>query len=253
MRIGIIAGSGAAEILRPAANASSLAIDTRWGQPSAPVLHWRDSGHDLYLLPRHGQPHALAPHEVNYLANVWAFRDLAVDHLIGVNAVGGITDRATPGRVVLPHQLVDYTWGRQHTYVGDGIGLQHVDFTEPFSAPLRQRLQDAAAAAGIEVLEKATYAVTQGPRLETAAEIKRLERDGCDVVGMTAMPEAGLAREAGISYAICCGVVNYAAGCGPGGVPIHDQIDDHMRAAMGLIGLLLGAFLRLLPARHDDE
>lgn len=198
-------------------------------------------------MARHGEPGApaIAPHVVNYRANVWAFRELGVDHLLGINTVGGISHHAACGSLVLPDQLIDYSWGREHTYCGrTEFPLQHVEFTMPFSAPLREQLSSAAHRAGISLRSVGTYGVTQGPRLETAAEIDRMERDGCDLVGMTAMPEAGLARELGISYAICCVVVNQAAGRSPSGVGIHAEIAAHLAAGLSQAEALVQAFLR---------
>ena len=160
----------------------------------------------------------MPPHRINYRANIWALRELRPDAVIGINAVGGIAPAARPGRVVLPHQLIDYTSGREHTFFdGTREPLRHVEFDPPFTEPLRAGLSAAARVAGLDALGNATYGVTQGPRLETAAEIDRLAADGCDIVGMTAMPEAALAREAGLEYAICAVVVNRAAGRLPAG------------------------------------
>jgi purine nucleoside phosphorylase len=210
------------------------------------VRHVAIAGHEVLLMSRHGEPgaRAIAPHAVNYRANVWAFRELGVDHLLGINTVGGISASATSGSLVLPDQLIDYSWGREHSYSGHaGMPLQHVEFTTPFCTRLRDRLLGAAYRAGIELQPRGTYGVTQGPRLETAAEIDRLERDGCDLVGMTAMPEAGLARELGLSYAICCVVVNRAAGRTPPGVAIHAEIAANLQAGLGNAGHLVRELL----------
>jgi 5'-methylthioadenosine phosphorylase/5'-methylthioinosine phosphorylase len=204
------------------------------------------AGHEVIFLARHGPPAAPAipPHRVNYRANLWALREAGVEHVLAINAVGGIAPAAGPGRLVLPDQLIDYTWGREHTYTGDSrFPLQHVEFTAPFSPALRERLLAAARAAGLDVMPAATYGVTQGPRLETAAEIDRLERDGCHVVGMTAMPEAGLARELDLSYAMCCVVVNRAAGRVPAGSTIHAQIAASLAEGMADTGALISALL----------
>jgi purine nucleoside phosphorylase len=186
---------------------------------------------------------------VNYRANVWVLRELGVDHVIGINAVGGIAPWATPGRLVVPDQIIDYTWGREHTYTGDErFPLVHVEFTTPFTPALRESLLEAAGTAGLAVAASATYGATQGPRLETSAEIDRLERDGCHVVGMTAMPEAALARELGLSYAICCVVVNHAAGRGDGRSSIHGQIEASLAEGMSAVQLLLRTLLSRRPA-----
>jgi purine nucleoside phosphorylase len=177
---------------------------------------------------------------VNYRANIWALHEARPDHVVAINTVGGITPEARPGRLVFPDQLIDYTWGREHTYA-DGIErpLNHIDFTVPVSPQWRARLIDQARVLALDYAEASTYAVTQGPRLETAAEIDRLERDGCDIVGMTAMPEAALARELELDYSICAVVVNWAAGRtrGPGGV--HDEMRRYLDQGMDQVKRLL--------------
>lgn len=242
MRLGLIGGTGCAALLPPGV-ANLGPAGTKWGETSGAVRTWQQDRTQLYFILRHGEDAGIAPHRVNYRANVRALQELAVDAVIGLNAVGGITPGAWPGRLVLPHQLVDYTWGREHTFC-DGEPLRHVEFDPPFSEPLRDRLQAAARAAGIDVLAAATYGVTQGPRLETAAEIDRLAADGCDVVGMTAMPEAALAREAGLPYAICAVVVNRAAGRLPPGDSIHAQLAACLDDGIGHLRALLAAFCR---------
>ena len=150
------------------------ALDTPYGPPSHPVYEGSYDGHTLFFLARHGVPHAIAPHRINYRANIWALRELGVSQVIAFNAVGGILDALSPGQIVIPDQLVDYTWGRAHSFFdGDELPLDHIDFTEPYDAGLRLRLIEAAAALQLPVSPTATYAATQGPRLETAAEIRR--------------------------------------------------------------------------------
>ncbi|GGY33087.1 putative S-methyl-5'-thioinosine phosphorylase [Bacterioplanes sanyensis] len=188
-------------------------IITELGEPSSvpQVGCWH--GQSVVFLSRHGQPHAIAPHRINYRANMLALQQLGVTRIVAVNAVGGIHPDMGSGAIVVPHQLVDYTWGRESTFFdGDFRPLQHIDLTHPYDETLRHQLLQAAASAEITVHDGAVYAATQGPRLETIAEIQRLERDGCDVVGMTGMPEAALARELEIPYASVCLVVNPAAG-----------------------------------------
>ena len=243
MRLGIIAGSGAADFL-PGGQTIALAAGP-WGETSGPVRQVGIGGHEILLMSRHGEPgaRAIAPHAVNYRANVWAFRELGVDHLLGINTVGGISAGFACGALVLPDQLIDYSWGRAHSYSGTAaFPLQHVDFTTPFCLRLRALLLGAARRVGVELKSAGTYGVTQGPRLETAAEIDRMERDGCDLVGMTAMPEAGLARELDVSYAICCVVVNQAAGRAPAGVGIHAEIAANLRAGLDQAERLVTAF-----------
>lgn len=192
---------------------SQHALETPYGEPSRPVDEGRFAGQRLFFLQRHGAPRAIPPHRVNYRANLWALRSLGVDSVVALNAVGGITDSMQTGSLVLPDQLIDYTWGREHTLdEGAGDHLQHIDFTRPYDAGLRSRVVAAAKAAGVPLVEGGVHGVTQGPRLETAAEVRRLARDGCDIVGMTGMPEASLARELGLAYTCVCMVVNPAAG-----------------------------------------
>jgi purine nucleoside phosphorylase len=184
---------------------------------------------------RHGVPHRFAPHAINYAANIAAFRALAVDGIIALNTVGGISAEATTGALVLPDQLIDYTWGRRCSFSPDDA-VEHFDFTEPFDTDLCAAVVRCAQRAGIDLIEGGTMAVTQGPRLETAAEIRRLAADGCSVVGMTGMPEAALAREAQIPYACVCLVVNPAAGMAVTAVA-KSSIDLEAMAAVSAAGM----------------
>lgn len=243
-RVALVGGTGAAALAAGRAVERVPVPATPWGATSGDFLRWRQGSTEVWYLPRHGEQAAIAPHRVNYRANVRALRDLAPDAVIGVNAVGGITAAATPGRLVLPSQLIDYTWGREHTFCdGEGEPLRHVEFDPPFSEPLRGALAAAARAAGLDALDGGTYGCTQGPRLETAAEIDRLAADGCDVVGMTAMPEAALAREAGLEYAVCACVVNRAAGRLPPGGSIHGDLAEHLGRTMAAVARLLERLL----------
>lgn len=170
-------------------------------------------GERVLFLSRHGHPHALPPHKVNYRANLLALQQLGADRIIAVNAVGGIRSDMGSGQIAIPDQIIDYTWGRESTFFdGEYRPLEYIDFTYPYDSALRQTLIDAARASAIEVVAEGVYGATQGPRLESVAEIIRMERDGCDLVGMTGMPEAVLARELSIPYACLCLVVNPAAG-----------------------------------------
>jgi 5'-deoxy-5'-methylthioadenosine phosphorylase len=221
-------------------------VRTPWGDPSAPLLHGRLAGRPVVFLPRHGSAHTIAPHEVNYRANIWALREAGVRRVIAVNAVGGIGARFAPGTLAVPDQLIDYSWGRAQTFSGGtGEPLQHIDFTEPYSAGLRALLLAAAVRAGIHAHDGGVYGVTQGPRLETAAEIDRMARDGCDLVGMTGMPEAGLAREIGLEYACCAVVVNRAAGRG---TDIHGELAQWVATGMSAARRLIGEFLAGMEA-----
>ena len=241
--LGVIGGSGLYGLTEKGP-AEAGPVSTPWGPTSGPVVV-SEVGSGIAFVARHGTDHSIAPHRVNYRANVHALREAGCDRILAVSSVGGIAPACAPGVLVLPDQLIDYSWGREHTYCGrTEFPLQHVEFTMPFSAPLREQLSSAAHRAGISLRSVGTYGVTQGPRLETAAEIDRMERDGCDLVGMTAMPEAGLARELGISYAICCVVVNQAAGRSPSGVGIHTEIAAHLAAGLSQAEALVQAFLR---------
>ncbi len=190
-------------------------VATPYGEASCPLIFGDLQGHEIVFLARHGRQHPGAPHRINYRANIWALRAAGVARIVAVAAVGGITPEAEPKRIVIPDQIIDYTWGRRHTYFEEDLEhVTHVDFTWPYDEALRQHLIEAGAAAGLDVCRHGTYGATQGPRLESAAEISRMKRDGCTLVGMTGMPEAALARELGLAYACCAVVANWAAGCG---------------------------------------
>ena len=240
-RIAIIAGTGFRELDIPN-SAEVVDVDTPFGQPSGPILRWKDLEHDIFFLPRHGLDGSKPPHEVNYRANLWAIHQAQVDYVLAVNAVGGIASDAKPGMLVIPDQLIDYTWGRRQTFFDGGKDkLLHIEFTMPYCELLRQRLIELAGDLKLRFLAAGTYAVTQGPRLETAAEVSRLQRDGCDLVGMTGMPEACLAKELELNYACCAVVVNSAAGKGDAG--IHAEIDLHLKQGMQQVTRLFVSFL----------
>ncbi len=209
---GIIGGTGLTSLEGLAVDGEQL-LSTPWGQPSAPLVRGRYQEQEVVFLARHGNPHCIPPHQVNYRANLHALHQAGVTRIIAINAVGSIHDSMKPASLAVPDQLVDYTWGRGHTFFeGELQATTHIDLTWPYSEPVRQSLLEAAATAGVSVNEGGVYACTQGPRLETAAEIRRLARDGCDLVGMTGMPEAALARELEIQYGCLALVVNWAAG-----------------------------------------
>jgi 5'-methylthioinosine phosphorylase len=190
-------------------------IETPYGSSSAPLQIFQGRKQQIIFLPRHGMPHRIPPHRINYRANLWALREHGCRRIIAINTVGGISSAADVGVLVLPDQIIDYTYGREHTFSDSAdVPLIHIDFTSPYSAALHNSLSAAASNAGVKLLDGATYGATQGPRLESAAEIDRMQRDGCDIVGMTGMPEAALARELGLEYAALCLVVNLAAGRG---------------------------------------
>ncbi|MEJ2516008.1 MAG: S-methyl-5'-thioinosine phosphorylase [Gammaproteobacteria bacterium] len=216
-------------------------VATPWGEPSAPVSLGRMAGREAVFLPRHGSGHTIAPHRVNYRANIWALREVGATEIVAVNAVGGIREDLVPGGLCVPDQIVDYTFGRGHTFFeGRGQPVRHVDFTEPYSAATRARLLAAGRQAGVDIVDGGTYGATQGPRLETAAEIARMARDGCHMVGMTGMPEAALARELEVAYACCAVVVNRAAGLGDDILGELDRyLDLGMRAVRAMLDRLL--------------
>lgn len=241
-QLGVIGGTGIAS-LRGLEISTRHELDTPYGQPSAAICEGTLKGRSVYFLQRHGQEGRIPPHKVNYRANVWALQSLGVNDIVAVNAVGGITPDMQPGRLVIPDQIIDYTWGRAHTFdEGEGGPLQHIDFTEPYNRDLRMALISVGAAVGANYQTSAVYGITQGPRLETAAEIQRMAADGCDLVGMTGMPEASLAQEIGVAYASICMVVNMAAGIGD--VPISlETIHDTIRREAGVVATLLSALL----------
>jgi 5'-methylthioadenosine phosphorylase len=188
-------------------------VRTPYGEPSGPLTFGRINGHDVVFIARHGYGHTIPPHLVNYRANIHALETSGVTQIVSVASVGGIRGDLGPGALVVPHQIIDYTWGREMTFQSGGDGpVIHVDFTDPYDAEVRQLLLDVSRRIGEPVIDGAVYATTQGPRLETAAEINRMEDDGADIVGMTGMPEAGLARELELPYAALCVVANWAAG-----------------------------------------
>lgn len=214
---------------------------TPYGEPSGPLVHGVLSGKEVMFLPRHGSGHTIPPHKINYRANLWSLKENGAEKVIAVNAVGGIRADLTPGRLVFPDQIIDYTWSRVNTYFEEGLThVTHIDFTEPYCGELRQLLASAARESGIDAGEGGTYAATQGPRLETIAEINRLERDGCDMVGMTGMPEAALARELGLCYASVAVVANMAAGRGEGEITMA-EIEAHLKTGMEEVRRLLEA------------
>ena len=234
--LAIIGGSGLTQLSSLEVGRRKLAR-TPYGEPSGALTYGRIGSTDVVFLARHGYGHTIAPHEVNYRANLWALKDAGASEVVSVASVGGIRKDVWPGTLLLPDQVIDYTWGRSSTYFeGPGSPVNHIDFTEPYSAKLRSRILAAASAIGERINDGGVYAATQGPRLETAAEINRLERDGADIVGMTGMPEAALAREISLEYATIAVVANYAAGRGDSehAVPL-DKIQAVLDEAMGRV------------------
>jgi 5'-methylthioinosine phosphorylase len=217
---------------------------TPYGEPSGPLSFGLVSGRDAVFIARHGPGHIHPPHKVNYRANIWALKEAGATALLSIAAVGGISDDAAPGVIVIPEQMIDYTYGREHTYFDGGDRqVRHIDFTMPYDAKLRHAIIEAANRANEAVVNGGTYAATQGPRLETAAEINRLSGDGATLVGMTGMPEAALARELDLPYAHICVVANWAAGRGDSKTAIsHDAIEATMRASVARVAKIIAAY-----------
>jgi 5'-methylthioinosine phosphorylase len=241
-KLAIIGGSGLTE-LADLEIIDEIYPDTVWGKPSATITIGKFNDTEILFLPRHGNPHTIPPHKINYRANIQALKDAGVNEIIAVNAVGGITEDMSPCRIVIPDQLIDYTHGRIDTFYEDGLKeVTHIDFTTPYSESLRQQLINTAKESNIEIAPTGTYAVTQGPRLETAAEIIKYEKDGCDIVGMTSMPEASLARELEIEYACCSLVVNWAAGK-TDEIITMEIIENNLKEGLGKIHQLIAKTL----------
>jgi 5'-methylthioinosine phosphorylase len=219
--------------------------DTRYGKPSAPVRVGQLAGKKIAFMARHGEGHSVPPHKINYRANLQCLKDLGITKILAVNAVGGITDAFGPRVVAVPDQIIDYTYGRIHTLSEEpGTDVLHVDFTEPYCAKLRARILSAAEFTSMPIVQVGCYGATQGPRLETRAEIARMRRDGCDLVGMTGMPEAGLARELGLDYACLAIVANWAAGCGDGAEITLDEVLTNVNIATASLPALLAGIVR---------
>jgi 5'-methylthioinosine phosphorylase len=219
-------------------------VETPYGEPSAPLTYGRIHGVDVVFLPRHGEGHKVPPHLINYRANLWALKDAGVRAVVAIAAVGGIARSMKPAAVAVPDDLIDYTFGREPTFF-DGVHapLQHIDFSEPYAPRVRQALLKGAQRAGVKLVDGGVMGVTQGPRLESPAEVARLKRDGCTMVGMTGMPEAALAREAGLDYAALAVSVNWAAGLGSG--DIHAEIERTVVDGMKKVRAVLA---KALPA-----
>ena len=221
----------------------SLPMNTPYGAPSGDIQIGDFAGREVMFLARHGQPHRLPPHQINYRANIWALKQAGAEAVLAVNAVGGIHPAMSTGHFCVPNDLIDYTSGRQHTFFADDLeAVTHIDFSFPYSEALRARLIAALAAQGCEFSERGVYGCTQGPRLETAAEITRLERDGCDIVGMTGMPETALARELELEYACLALVVNPAAGKSSAVITMA-EIEQALQRGMGDVKAVLARVL----------
>jgi len=219
-------------------------IQTPFGEPSGPLTHGVLQGKAVLFLARHGDGHTIPPHRINYRANLWALHNAGVKQVLAVAAVGGIHESLPPGALAIPDQIIDYTWGRPSTYFEDGLSeVTHVDFSYPYCDTLRGMLIEQCKIADVAVCNTGTYGATQGPRLETAAEIARMERDGCTMVGMTGMPEAVLARELELDYACCAVSANWAAGKGDGSVISMAEIELNLTTGMARVRNVLEQLL----------
>jgi 5'-methylthioinosine phosphorylase len=241
--LAVIGGSGLKQLANLDVSRRQV-VRTPYGEPSGPLTFGAIRGVSLIFLARHGYGHTIPPHQVNYRANLWALKEQGAREVVSVVSVGGIREDLGPGKIVIPHQIIDYTSGRMNTFFEGDAAVKHIDFTQPYAAGLRTRLLTAARTSGEAVADGAVYAATQGPRLETAAEIDRLEKDGADIVGMTGMPEAALAREIDLDYAAVALVVNHAAGRGASvrGVSL-EQIEEVLKDAVGRVCEILEVFV----------
>jgi len=220
-------------------------VRTPYGEPSGALTFGMLGGHEVVFLARHGYGHTIPPHRINYRANLWALREAKVDCVLAVASVGGIRAEFGPGTLVAPDQLIDYTYERSQTFFeGAETPVTHIDFTWPYTPAIRQRLLAAAQACAEQVFDGGVYGASQGPRLETGAEIRRMQRDGCDLVGMTGMPEAALARELGLHYACLAVVVNHAAGLGESTQEISiEKLGDVVTGTMSRVHRILETFV----------
>lgn len=238
--LGIIGGTGLTQLANLEITHRQV-IRTPYGEPSGALTFGKIKDHEVAFMARHGYGHSIPPHEVNYQANMWALHAQGVKNVVSIAAVGGINPDYEPGAIVIPDQIIDYTHGRKATfYEGNGKSVTHVDFTEPYCEKMRQQCMQAASLAGEKFINGGVYAAVQGPRLETAAEINRLDRDGATIVGMTGMPEAVLARELGLCYAAIAVVANHAAGRNSSKHAISfEEIDAVLKQAMQRVRITL--------------
>jgi 5'-methylthioadenosine phosphorylase len=219
-------------------------VRTPYGEPSGALTFGSLGGKPVVFLARHGYGHTIPPHMVNYRANIWALKHAAgAERIISVASVGAIRNDILPGALIVPHQIIDYTWGRPSTFHEHDGHVVHIDFTEPYSGPLRSALIDSFHQTSEAFINGGVYATTQGPRLETAAEVNRLERDGADIIGMTGMPEACLAREAEVPYAALCVSANWAAGRGDSANGIRfEHIEEVVKVSLSRVRRVLEHF-----------
>ena len=249
--LAIIGGTGLTKLANLAITHRQVAR-TPYGEASGALTFGDINGHEVIFLARHGYGHTIPPHKVNYCANIWALKDQNVTHIVSVASVGGIHPDLVPGALVIPDQIIDYTYGRKTTFF-DGNNehpVTHIDFTEPYCEDMRQRIMTAANSAKESYIDNGVYACVQGPRLETAAEINRLERDGATMVGMTGMPEASLARELDLKYAAIGVVANHAAGRGTSKIAISgSEVQATLNATMSRVRTVLE---HLVALHHES-
>ncbi|WP_314105044.1 S-methyl-5'-thioinosine phosphorylase [uncultured Stenotrophomonas sp.] len=242
--LAVIGGTGVYKLAQ-LDDVTSHAVETRYGTPSGPIRVGTLLGQRVAFLARHGEGHSLPPHKINYRANLAALQQIGATRVLALNTVGGITEHFGPRVLACPEQLIDYTWGRISTLSEEpGSEVLHVDFGHPYTPMLRSKVLAAAKVTGVRLQDGGCYGATQGPRLETNAEIARMRRDGCDLVGMTGMPEAGLARELGLDYACLAIVANWAAGCGDGDEITMAEVLANVDAASAGLPELIGELAR---------
>lgn len=242
--LAVIGGTGVYRLAQ-LDDVNSHVVETRYGTPSGPIRVGTLLGQRVAFLARHGEGHSLPPHKINYRANLAALQQIGATRVLALNTVGGITEQFGPRVLACPDQLIDYTWGRISTLSEEpGTEVLHVDFGHPYTPMLRSKVLAAAKVTGVRLQDGGCYGATQGPRLETNAEIARMRRDGCDLVGMTGMPEAGLARELGLDYACLAIVANWAAGCGDGDEITMAEVLANVDAASAGLPELIGELAR---------
>ncbi len=222
---------------------SNETVATPYGAPSSSLVTGKLANKEIIFLARHGNDHTIPPHKINYRSNIWALKSVGVTDVIAVGAVGGIHEDIPPGRIAIPDQIIDYTYSRKHTYFEDNLSeVTHIDFTHPYNEQLRKKLLQAVIDCNLDAYNEGVYGATQGPRLETAAEIWRMQKDGCDMVGMTGMPEASLSKELGLNYACCALSVNWAAGKGKSEITMQ-EIEQAIEVGMVSVKELLVSLL----------
>ena len=244
-KIAIIGGTGLTSI-KGFKETGKTVISTPFGEASAPLIQGDLYGQEVFFIARHGTEHTIPPHKINYRANIWLLKNAGVEKVISVNAVGGIRSDMQPSVLIIPDQIIDYTTSRINTFFEEELSdVIHIDFTQPFCEELRQLIINVARTKNIEVIPEGAYAATEGPRLETAAEVNRLERDGCHLIGMTCMPEAALACEQELCYASISVVANLAAGRGTEDLNM-DMIEKNLNVGLERVHQLIEAVIPTL-------